>query len=158
MSLAIEDENPKRLLELLAEVKRLLQDRAIELRRLSGVEGAQTSFEAASYQDGPVLEGYLEIRFDKYEAVCWCIDVHWDRELWRIEATLDRLSSGHQKTLRELPVESANSFREFEKILLRIVPELLALNIPEVGSDSWGGWPGRAQEKGRPSGGDSLAP
>jgi hypothetical protein len=116
-------------------------NRAIELRRLAGVESAQASLEATSYKDGPVLEGYLEVKFGQSEAICWCIDVHWDQNSWTIEGTLDRLSSASQKTLRELPAESAADFPEFKRILERIVPELLSLNIPETGPDPRSGWP-----------------
>ena len=49
MSESERDESPKQLLELLADVKRIMCNRAIELQRLPGVEKVLHSLEVSSY-------------------------------------------------------------------------------------------------------------
>ncbi|MGA2649984.1 MAG: hypothetical protein ABSF28_05665 [Terracidiphilus sp.] len=131
------DQEPKLLLEVLAEIKRVLQDRAIQLKRLPNVTGTHTSLEAISYRTGPVLEGYLDVIFGRDDGICWSFDVRWDRESWTIEATLDRKSLTGQKTVRELPVKTVAGFNDFVEALREVVRELLALDISEAGVGPW---------------------
>jgi hypothetical protein len=118
-------------------------NRAIELQRLPGVEKVLHSLEVSSYSSGPVLEGYFEAYFGDGGGVAWLIDVRWNQDSWTIEATLNRFNSEPQETLLELPVENPKEFGDFVSAFRRMVPELLALNIPESESDPWSGWPGR---------------
>jgi len=90
-----------------------------------------------------VLEGYFEAYFGDGGGVAWLIDVRWNQDSWTIEATLNRFNSEPQETLLELPVENPKEFGDFVSAFRRMVPELLALNIPESESDPWSGWPGR---------------
>jgi hypothetical protein len=139
------DEGPKRVLELLGEIKGMLRDRAIELRRLPAAKAfkIQHSLEVISYQNGYVLEGYLDVIFADGEGVAWLFDVGWDRNTWGVESSLDRVSSGKSETVEHC-VETPGDFDEPVRSLRRIVPELLAMNIPESEGNPWSGWPGSA--------------
>ncbi len=128
----IQDAVAKRLLGALAEIDRLLRNHAMELRGSPAVRNAQASLGMALYENGPVLEGYVEAGLANGDSVCWCLDVRWNQDSWTIEATLDRKSGDRQQTVKELPVENLDDLDGFLRALKRIVHELLSLRISEV--------------------------
>jgi len=128
----VQDAAAKRLLEVLAEVNRLLRDHAVELRRSSSVTHAQAYLEAVSYKNGPVLEGYVDAKLANGDVVCWCLDVRWNQNSWTVEATLDRKAGDRQETVAELPTETASDLDAFLGVLKQVAGELLALRIPEA--------------------------
>jgi hypothetical protein len=122
----------KRLLETLAETNRLLRDHAVKLRRSPAVTKARTSLEVVSYRNGPVLEGYVEAELTDGEVVCWCLDVRWTPDSWSVETTVDRKTGDRQKTVKELPTETATDIDGFLEVLERAVRALLALSIADA--------------------------
>lgn len=128
-----EDAAAKQLLQALAEIDRLLRDHATELRRSLVVTNAQASFRTVSYASGPVLEGYVDATFKNGISVCWCLDVSWNEHSWTIEATLDSKTGDRQRTIKELPMETASNLDGFLKTLKRVTRELLALKPDSSG-------------------------
>jgi hypothetical protein len=123
----------KRLLGALAVTDRLLRDHAVQLRRSSAVAKAHACLEVVSYENGPVLEGYVEAELTSGDTVCWGLDVRWTQASWNLEATLDRKIGDRQETVKELPAESATDFESFLELLGRVLKDLLALDIADAG-------------------------
>ncbi len=127
----------KQMLEALAEVNRSLRDHSVALRRSPDVTKAQTSpLEAVFFANGPGLEGHVEAVLANGDVVCWWLYLRWNQDSWLLEATVERKSPDGQETEKELPTETVSDFDGFLKALKRVVPELLALTIPEVGTAS----------------------
>jgi hypothetical protein len=126
-----EEITAKRVLEGLAEVNRCFRDHAVRLRRTLTVT-TQSRVEIVSYADGPCLEGYVEATGSNGDTICWCLDVHWNRDAWIIDATLDRKSGDRQKTIKELPTQIANTLDDFLETLKRTVSELLTMDNVEI--------------------------
>jgi len=131
MSGKTKDAIAKELLGELAEINRILRDHAVQLRRSSSVRNVQAALETVSYLNGPTLEGYVDAELTSGDSVCWCLDVRWDKDLWTIEATLDRKTGGRQETVKELPVETVRNVEDFLPALRRTVCDLLVLTTSD---------------------------
>ncbi len=133
MSDVIQDQDPKLLLNALAGIKRLMQDRAIELRHSRGTSKILTDLEIVHCSNGNRLESYFDMMSENGHWLGWSIDVQWDREHWTINAEVYKgTKSSGQDSVIEFPEKVATSLQEFLSILKQTTEDLLAFDLSTV--------------------------
>ena len=84
----IRDQQAKKVLTLVAQIYRRMQDRSVELRRLSNVEKVFVQFQPARWAGGFEIDGYVDVFLKVGWSVTWLIYVRWTDESWQIETSV----------------------------------------------------------------------
>ena len=121
------EEITRKTLKALGEANRLLREHAVEVERMPGVKSTTTRLEVVEYQSGSMVEGFVEAEMQNNTGLCWCLDVRWTDESFKIEATLDRNSSCETETIKRVPLEVVHNVEDFPGVLIRVTRDLLAL-------------------------------
>lgn len=119
----------KSMLDLQGEVKELLRNHAIAVRKLQDVIRTLDALEVIGYSSGPVLEGYVEAELRDGSALSWLLEVSWDNEGWAIDARLARSSRDRQDTLKEFSTEKVRDLGQFAIRLKEVVGRLLRVSL-----------------------------
>jgi len=76
---------------------------------------------------GSVVEGFVEAEMENGIGRCWCLDVRWTDESFKIEATLDRNSANGTETTKRVPAEIVHDVDDFPEVLVSVTRNLFAL-------------------------------
>ena len=114
------------LLGALGDVNRLFRDHAVRLERRSDVRSAKTKVEVVNYQHGAMVEGFVEAEMNDGTALCWCLEITWTDDAFRIEATLDRNSNDRAETLDRLAPKILHDAEELPGTLGEVARALLS--------------------------------
>jgi hypothetical protein len=117
---------------MLGEINRILRNNAVAMERRIGVKSTATRLEVVNYQNEPMVEGFVEAEMDNGTVLCWCLDLTWTDDAFRIEATLDRNSSAGSETLKRLPTEVVHDVGDLPEALAnvtRTAPVILGTSV-----------------------------
>jgi hypothetical protein len=114
------------ILNALAKVTRLLRDHGVSVRLKPGVKSVATSLEVVEYDNGPMIEGYVDAELEDGTALSWRLDVRWTEVSFEIDATLERISGAGSETLRQLPESVIRDARELPDALIEVTRSLLS--------------------------------
>ena len=121
------EETARKILGALGQVNRILRNHAVRLEQRPDVKSTETRLEVVNYQNGPMVEGFVEAEMDNGTALCWCLDLTWSEDTFRIEGSLDRNSVEGSETLKQLPVKALRNVEQLPDALAEITHTLLAL-------------------------------
>jgi len=114
-----------RFLTAIAEHREAMLQLCRRLREHPRVVEARSGLDVRAYQaPGTVLESWVEAEVLDGTVLCWWLELRWEGDRWRIEASVLRNDDGGQDTARASPERSLFSLAAFAEELRKATAEL----------------------------------
>jgi hypothetical protein len=122
----------RQLLETLAQLNSVFRDHEIKYRKLEHVSGVTKYLEVIEYEDGPQIEGSVDVELQDGNVISWILEVTWNKDEWIIAANrkasiVDGQFVDGQKVVAELPTQIITRFDDFLRKVILTAHDLFAL-------------------------------
>jgi|SRR5882724_3939880 len=93
---------------------------------LSGHKNVTHDVDCRAYESGTMLEAYVEAELEDGKVICWWLDISWNRESWRIAASVLVNNDDGQEVLKDFPEKTPGTLNDFVDQLKEASADLVA--------------------------------